>query len=106
MAKGPRKRRPPPAAGKTPAAAERTALNPAALSPRELAELLTRSGTQPVTPALLAEDVAAGAPTNADGTFHLVHYTAWLAREPPAAPVMSRVISTSSKNQKTEAGAD
>ncbi len=31
--------------------------------------------------AMLQADVAAGAPTNADGTFNLVHYAAWLVKE-------------------------
>jgi hypothetical protein len=30
---------------------------------------------------MIAYDVNAGAPTNADGTINLVHYSAWLARE-------------------------
>jgi hypothetical protein len=30
---------------------------------------------------MLQEDVANGAPTNADGTMNLVHYAAWLVQE-------------------------
>ena len=30
---------------------------------------------------MLRADLAAGAPTNPDGTINLVHYAAWLARE-------------------------
>jgi hypothetical protein len=30
---------------------------------------------------MLRDDVAAGAPTNADGTINLVHFAAWLVKE-------------------------
>jgi hypothetical protein len=56
-------------------------LNPNALTVPEAARLLTRVGGQPVTEEMLRADVAAGAPTNADGTINLVHYIAWLVRE-------------------------
>jgi len=32
----------------------------------------------------ILRDAEAGAPTNADGTMHLVHYGAWLARQAAA----------------------
>jgi hypothetical protein len=47
----------------------------------DAARLLTRIGGQPVTAEMLRADIAAGAPTNADGTINLVHYAAWLLRE-------------------------
>jgi uncharacterized ferredoxin-like protein len=47
----------------------------------DAARLLTRIGGQPVTVEMLQADVAAGAPTNADGTINLVHYAAWLLKE-------------------------
>jgi len=56
-------------------------LNPAALKPADAARLLTQIGGQPVTPAMLDADTAAGAPRNADGTFNLVQYAAWLVRQ-------------------------
>ncbi len=56
-------------------------LNPAALSVADAARLLARVGGQAVTVEMLQVDVAAGAPTNADGTINLVHYAAWLVRE-------------------------
>lgn len=56
-------------------------MNPAALSIDDLASLLSRVGEQPVSPAKIREHVEAGAPRNEDGTLHLVHYTAWLARQ-------------------------
>jgi hypothetical protein len=54
-------------------------LNPAALSIGELAALLTKAGGRVIPIDQVRRDMAAGAPTNADGTMHLVHYTAWLA---------------------------
>jgi hypothetical protein len=56
-------------------------LNPSALALADAARLLTKVGGQSVTAAMLQADVAAGAPTNANGTLNLVHYTAWLVRE-------------------------
>ena len=48
------------------------------LSLRELAKLLTDAGERPVTVSMLQSDVAAGAPTNPDGTIDLVRYVSWL----------------------------
>ena len=56
-------------------------LNPTALPVAEAARLLSAVGGQAVTVEMLQADVAAGAPTNADGTLNLVHYAAWLVRE-------------------------
>ncbi|KAA0215779.1 MAG: hypothetical protein DYG94_06440 [Leptolyngbya sp. PLA3] len=56
-------------------------LNPAALSVGDAARVLARVGGSEVTEAMLRADVEAGAPTNADGTINLVHYTAWLVKE-------------------------
>lgn len=56
-------------------------LNPTALPLADAARLLSRAGGQPIGVALLEDDVAAGAPTNADGTLNLVHYAAWLLKE-------------------------
>lgn len=61
-----------------PAGDEPPRLNPAALSIDDLAVLLTRAGGREISPANVKRDLAAGAPVNADGTLHLVHYTAWL----------------------------
>lgn len=62
------------------AAAPSGGMNPAALTPAELLKVLTAAGGKP-TAEHLDEDLAAGAPTHADGTLHLVHYTAWLASQ-------------------------
>lgn len=55
--------------------------NPAALSPAELAAILVKAGSKSATEELIRRHLAMGAPTNPDGTMHLVHYTAWLARQ-------------------------
>jgi uncharacterized ferredoxin-like protein len=60
---------------------EATGLNPNALTLADAARLLARVGGQAVTVEMLQADVAAGAPTNADGTINLVHYAAWLLKE-------------------------
>ena len=56
-------------------------LDPNALTLANAARLLTKVGGHPVTVAMLEADLAAGAPTNSDGTLNLVHYAAWLVRE-------------------------
>ena len=57
-------------------------LRPTALSTADMARLLNAAaGIEQVTPEQIETDIKAGAPTNADGTLNLVHYTAWLARE-------------------------
>ncbi|HEX4131454.1 MAG TPA: hypothetical protein VHZ24_15550 [Pirellulales bacterium] len=58
-----------------------SAINPQALSLADAARLLARVGGTPVSEATLRDDVADGAPTNADGTLNLVHYAAWLVQE-------------------------
>ena len=52
--------------------AEETKLNPTALSVVEAARALG------IRREWLEADIAAGAPTNADGTVNLVQYGAWL----------------------------
>lgn len=56
-------------------------LSPTALTPGDLAALLTRAGGVRVEASDIEADIGAGAPTNADGTINLVHYAAWLARD-------------------------
>ena len=60
-----------------PAATDQAA-DPTALTAPQLAELLTKAGATKIKLEDIEADVAAGAPTNGDGTIHLVHYTAWL----------------------------
>jgi hypothetical protein len=59
----------------------RTALNPASLALADVARLLAKVSGTTVTVAMIESDLAAGAPSNADGTINLTHYGAWLARE-------------------------
>ena len=47
----------------------------------ELAQLLSTAGGVAITVAQIETDIEAGAPCNADGTLHLVHYTAWLVAQ-------------------------
>ena len=56
-------------------------VNPAAMALPDAARLLSAAGGQRVTIEMLEADVAAGAPTNGDGTLNLVQYCAWLVRE-------------------------
>ena len=60
---------------------ETAKLNPQSLSPQQLARVLVAAGAASITAASIEADVAAGAPTNADGTLNLVHYAAWLIKE-------------------------
>lgn len=48
-------------------------------TPAQLAALMRRAGA-PVTDAMITADVAAGAPTNPDGTMNLILYVAWLLK--------------------------
>ena len=56
-------------------------LNPQALSPEDVARILTASGWKPVTVDMIRDDIDDGAPVNPDGTINLVVYAAWLVRE-------------------------
>lgn len=58
-----------------------TEINPNALSLEDAARLLTKVSGQVVSVDVLREDIEAGAPTNDDGTLHLVSYAAWIVRE-------------------------
>ena len=56
-------------------------LNPMALTVDQAAKILSASGSKPVTAQMVSKDIAAGAPTNPDGTVNLVQYCAWLVKE-------------------------
>ena len=60
--------------------------DPQAIAPADLATILSRMGCGRVTPEMIEADVETGAPTNADGTIHIVHYVAWLVGEMGASP--------------------
>jgi len=56
-------------------------VDPTRLTIEQTARLLTSAYRQQVPPVHVEEDIESGAPTNADGTINLVHYTAWLLSE-------------------------
>ncbi len=60
---------------------ERGPINPLALPMADAAQLLSKAGARQIQVEQIAADVAAGAPTNADGTINLVMYAAWLTSE-------------------------
>lgn len=61
--------------------AEDGRINPLALAISDAAWLLSKAGGRVIRAEQIEADVAAGAPTNGDGTLNLVTYAAWLARE-------------------------
>lgn len=52
-----------------------------ALTPGQVAKLLSQVGSWGITAEMVGADLDAGAPKNTDGTVNLIHYAAWLARE-------------------------
>ncbi len=60
---------------------ERCPINPLALPIADAATLLSKAGARQIRVEQIEADVAAGAPTNGDGTINLVTYAAWLVRE-------------------------
>jgi hypothetical protein len=43
--------------------------------------LLKQAGARTISEETLSADVEAGAPQNTDGTFNLIQYAAWLAKQ-------------------------
>lgn len=56
-------------------------LNPTAIGSADLARLLSAAAGVRIDEDGIRDDIAAGAPTNVDGTMNLVHYAAWLVRQ-------------------------
>ena len=56
-------------------------LDPTALALPDAVRLLSAVGQSGVTVEMLEADIAAGAPTNPNGTINLVTYTAWMLLE-------------------------
>lgn len=56
-------------------------LNAQALSPQDVARVLTASGWKPVTVEMVQDCLDDGAPTNPDGTINVVQFSAWLVKE-------------------------
>ncbi len=62
------------------------AFDPASLSIKDMARLISAAGGRAISPEQVQADVDNGAPTAGRGTdgqvrLNLVHYAAWLARE-------------------------
>lgn len=55
--------------------------NPLALPIPDAAKLLSHVGGTEIAAESIRADVAAGAPTNPDGTLNLVEYAAWLLKQ-------------------------
>lgn len=69
-------------------------LNFQALKRLHLATLITKTGLTSVTNTTLGNWIAAGCPTNADGTLNTIYVLAWLAaerRKKPAPPAASAI---------------
>jgi hypothetical protein len=49
------------------------------MTAEQAAELLSKAAKRKITAEQIRQDIADGAPTNGDGTIHLVNYTAWLS---------------------------
>jgi hypothetical protein len=60
---------------------ESSNLNPSALTIDQAARVLSAVGQRLIAVETIEADIAAGAPTNTDGTINLVAYAAWLAKE-------------------------
>lgn len=56
-------------------------IDPQAITLANASRLLSAMGFGGVTEDMVAQDLDAGAPTNADGTINLIHYAAWLIKE-------------------------
>jgi hypothetical protein len=61
--------------------ADNAPLDPNRLAVEQAAKLLSAAAKIRVPAEQIADDLAAGAPTNPDGTLNLVHYAAWMLKE-------------------------
>ena len=52
-----------------------------AITPAQVAKVLSAAGSRRITEAMIRADIDSGAPVNTDGTINLVYYTAWLVKE-------------------------
>lgn len=60
---------------------EKTPADPAKLNRKQLAQLLSKSGSTQASVEQIDDQISRGAPVNEDGTLHLVHFTAWLVQK-------------------------
>ena len=58
-----------------------TPIDAAALTIEQFVQVLRKAGSKQASEALIRQHLAAGAPANADGTLHLLRFTAWLAKQ-------------------------
>ena len=56
-------------------------LNVPQMSKADFIQVLRHYGCRTITPEKLDEQIAAGAPVNANGTINIVNYTAWVLKE-------------------------
>lgn len=56
-------------------------LNVPPMAKEQFVQILQHYGSLAITLEKLEEHIAAGAPTNPDGTINIVNYTAWLLKE-------------------------
>ena len=56
-------------------------VDPTRLTIEQAGKLLSAAFRERIDVTKIQEDLDAGAPTNADGTINLVHYSAWQAKE-------------------------
>jgi hypothetical protein len=59
----------------------RSPMDPNRLTPAQAAKLLSAAAKVQVPVEKIEQDIADGAPSNADGTLSLVGYAAWLLKE-------------------------
>lgn len=59
-------------------------VNLAALTPEQMAEILSKAGGRAVDIDQVKRDIEAGAPTDDDGNLNMLAYAAWLARDAQA----------------------
>lgn len=79
-------------------------LNPMALTVTEAARALSAAAGRSVTPEMIEADLAAGAPTNPDGTINLVRYAAWLVLDMSHSPEANRSLSDRGEAAATRQG--
>lgn len=60
---------------------ENRPLDPNRLTVEQAAKLISAAAKIRVPVEQIAEDLAAGAPQNSDGTINLMHYAAWMVKE-------------------------
>ena len=60
---------------------EHATIDPNRLAPEQAAKLLSAAAKVHIPVEQIVEDLAHGAPRNADGTINLMHYAAWMLKE-------------------------